>query len=114
MTKYYQYFSDKSGIIGRTRHQRTDLKEIVDPGAAISVNPGLPLFEISETEQSYGLRPRHVELVEVDLDTGGIKGTVKVAIATRERWDAISSNDSFNVGGKNFRLRRKVAEEFGV
>ena len=114
-TKYYKYTSD-SGITGRTMHRGAGVnaKTVVDPNAEVSTAPGAPLFEISERRRSFGLRPRHVELVRVNTDTGVIIGARKVAIATAARFAAIAATDTFDIGGQTWRVRRKVAEEFGV
>ena len=114
-TKYYKYTSD-SGITGRTMHRGAGAtaKTVVDPNAEVSTSPGAPLFEISERRRSFGLRPRHVELVRVDSDTGTIVGTRRVAVATIARFNAIGANDAFTINDQEWRVRRKVAEEFGV
>jgi len=115
MAKYYEYTPSKSGLPkGRTLHRNSDLKALVDPSAVVSTNPGAALWEVSETAKSKGLRPRTVELVRVDDDTGTIKGIVRVAIATEARWNEISDNDNFVLDGKRYKLRRKIAEEYGV
>ena len=115
-TKYYKYVSDTGGITGRTMHRGAGVtaKTTVDPDAEISTAPGAPLFEISERRRSFGLRPRHVELVKINSDTGTIVGVRKVAIATAARFAAISPTDDFTIGGQTWKVRRKVAEEFGV
>ena len=114
-TKYYKYTSD-GGTVGRTMHRGAGVtaKTTVDPDAEISTAPGAPLFEISESRRSFGLRPRHVELVRVNTDTGTIVGLRKVSIATAARFAAIGAADTFDIGGQTWRVRRKVAEEFGV
>ncbi len=114
-TKYYKYTSD-SGTVGRTMHRGAGVasKTTVDPDAEVSTAPGAPLFEISESRRSFGLRPRHVELVRVNTDTGTIVGTRRVAVATIARFNAIAATDTFDIGGQTWRVRRKVAEEFGV
>jgi hypothetical protein len=115
MAKYYEYTPSKAGLPkGRTLHRNTDLKAIVDPSAVVSTNPGAALWEISETTNSKGLRPRSVELVRIDGDSGTIKGIIRVAIATEARWNEITDSDSFVVDGKQYKLRRKIAEEYGV
>lgn len=115
MAKYYEYTPSKEGLPkGRTLHRLPALKEIVDPGAPASTNPGAALWEISESAKSKGLRPRSVELVRVDQDTGVIRGIIRCAISTQSRWEAITDQDSFVVDGKSYKLRRKIAEEYGV
>jgi len=114
--KAYKYTS--SGLEDRkcrTIHRNTALKEAVDPDAEVSKDLGAALFEISETVRSKGLRPRHVVLGAINNDTGfRTGGTAKVAIASVERWEEIDEDDEFTVGGKTYKLIRKVAEEIGV
>jgi len=115
VAKYYEYTPSREGLPkGRTLHRNTALKGIVDPAAVVSTNPGAALWEVSETAKSKGLRPRTVELVRVDDETGTIKAVIKVAISTQARWNEITENDTFVVDGKRYRLRRKIAEEYGV
>lgn len=113
MAKYYKYTSN-SGIVGRTLHQKTAAKAAVDPDAEISTDVGAPLFESTETTRSKGLRPRMVELVRVNTDTGVIAGVLRVPIATATRWNAIAATDSFEINNQTWKVRRKIAEEFGV
>jgi hypothetical protein len=115
MAKYYEYTPSKEGLPkGRTLHRLPALKDLVDPSAPASTDPGAALWEVSETAKSKGLRPRTVELVRVDDETGVIRGIVRVAIATEARWNEISNTDTFVLDGKRYKLRRKIAEEYGV
>jgi len=114
--KAYVYESNTlSGIECRTIHRNTALKAAVDPNAQVSTNLGAPLFEISESVRSKGLRPRHVVLGRVNTSTGFmLKGAKKVAISTQARWEEISSDDTFTVNNATYKVIRKVAEEVGV
>jgi hypothetical protein len=101
---------------------------ILDASAGISVLigtiPGDAYTEnmtvrVSKNNKEVGIRPRQVLLSRVigneDVDDTCLLSYgyryKTVPIPTKERWDAIEDNATFNISGTNYKVKKKISEK---
>jgi hypothetical protein len=76
-------------------------------------------IKVSKNRKQVGIKPREVLLTRSIGDEGtytncliqGADRYKRVPIPTKERWDAITLQSTFTIGGTTYKVRKKLQEE---